>query len=52
MVDVTYIIIAIAVEPVVMRVAAIIVAELFVGPAVQISLAAETGFGGGKHAIV
>lgn len=52
MVDVSYIIIAVTVELVIVRVAAIIVAEFFVGPAMQASLTTETGFGGGDHGIV
>ena len=49
MIDVAYIVITIAVEQVIMRVTAIIVTEFFVSPAMQTSLAAETGFGGGDH---
>ena len=48
-VDIANIIIAVAVEPVIMRVPAIIVTEFFVSPAMQAPLTAETGFGGGDH---
>ena len=52
MIDVAYIVITVAVKPVIMRVTAIIVTEFFVGTAMQASLAGETGFGSGDHAIV
>lgn len=52
MINVSHIIITVTVKLVIMRVTAIIVTEFFVGPAMQASLTAEAGFGGGDHAVV
>jgi hypothetical protein len=51
-VDVAYIIIAITVETVIMVVAAVVIAEFFIRPAMKIPVATETNFGGCDHIIL
>jgi hypothetical protein len=51
-VDVAHIIIAITVETVVMVVAAVVIAEFFIRPAMKIPVATEANFGGCDHIIL
>ena len=52
MINVSHIIITVAVELVIVGVAAIIVTEFFVGTAMQAAFAAETGFSSSNHKLV